>query len=1369
MNLGFPLSESRVEGPLLHRGSCQVLQQVVLVHACHVILALRCLSDSDLAASPFTQEEEALTSSPADTRQEPLLQSRLFGRRHRQGLFVNDEEAAGPADPSKGSSLSKEDGLGLVSGLTSARSGGMATLSSRHLEERVSPFPSSASARDYLRSAPLYGILTAAHLLRCTAYPFQRCDHEKGALAARLARVVRSDVAWCAGALAQLSQWILREWKGEINDEANDGDLHHASGSIGDLLRCALDVSPEVHTVGSITPKGDERETGARHGERVVFVSELLLQVFPEVGYAALRNETTWSREAALTGKPTEVDFDVACGCPHRWMREALPRWLLCVSLMEHARVWGETTLLKKSFYHWRLRRGFGVLRKLLAGGYNGVETGEESQAIPNSSGEMLISSPSPYPLDNQPTQRASALTMVRSKGEQVAMVWDGVERAGLPNADEKESTVDTDDAPSSIANRSIPSLPSAFASLPVTRQPSAEAAASAPSPGVDDPPEGRVVRDATKIDRPLPSSKIEDGDKESDDLDSGLQGTKDRERTGRQGQSALLDDDFYRESTIHNGADNSQYEARIPAATCLFPEDHTPSTAKPSPGKNSDGISMPHLQTPSPPPDNLVESNCTGTFLTQVIPDPPLNRVSNGVKDPKCLETFSNSPSLPSSPTESLLMCFSKSSSLRRVRYLFLRWRDDRYYTTVALRYVQTLCCEHTREAAFRHWLKRLKAHFRSRKELEDQQRCAQVLETKAHEVLRGVLRRWRDLALVAQFSMQTIGRRVFRRWRLVVVCFAYGRRNVHTGVGSFLDVENHEQGWGLKGVWNRWRARFLLEHALRWHRQREQLKTLLRLMLRAKQQRCHQSLLLRYNKRLKASVFRKWCDRFEKQIRLSAFSLNYTRRQVQETFERWKMQYTLRGTATKRGVALQRRHEDRRLERDFFFWKKRLALRRRLHEVQKQGCLGRGTLIQTAWDRWAGRTRYRLAWWQGQGEIAEGFHLNALARGSLRHWARRLTSHRQALEANTHSRMENRSDNHYALHLSAKTFFRWKTKAWLISRLNVDARRRLPRAALQQPAVLKNVPTESRRDLFVQTKKRESSEQRNTLTPSARSVGSSSLNSERLKKVHEVRKAEKQVLAPRASATSASRVGHPPRKKAPPKVRSNASEALPRAKNGFNRAVSSSTHVLRPSPSSATISITSEAVGLTRASLQRDTAALGKNPPDSPQNHTAYLTSTSSTEPFHPSPKDTKLVFIPSLHKRSLLAERQLLSFVRKNSSSFSIFTKLSRAWISRTACASRGDIVQTLSLPNNPIDKRGAAAFDPVDTPFPPRQRGSWDLCLSASKYYSLLLNGDDASQGGESRSRDGILSGEWKRGHSTLAARDEGLNVSQESPR
>ncbi|CCW66598.1 unnamed protein product [Phytomonas sp. Hart1] len=814
----------------------------------------------------------------------------------------------------------------------------------------------------------------------------------------------------------------------------------------------------------------------------------------------------------------------------------------------------------------------------------------------------------------------------------------------------------------------------------------------------------------------------------------------------------------------LPNVVDINSYEAQIPESTRLFAEGSTPSTAKPSPDKLSYELSTPHPQTPYQLPDNLIESHCADAFLMGTNTELTLNFTDRETKDSKGLVTSLNSPTRLSSPTESFLESLAKKVSFQRVRKLFLHWRDHRYYTAVALRYIRTLRSEHAREHYFHHWYRCTTAHFRSRKELADQKRCEQVVKTKVKEFLRGLLRRWWDATLTARFAMQNTGRRVFCRWRRAVICLAHRRKYIGTHGGYSSSVGIRERGL-LRNFWDLWRERFMHVYASRWHKQRQQQKVLLSLLQRAKEHRYDKSLLLYCDKLQNALVFRRWRDHFIMKTRLRTYSENYTQRRMQSTFEYWKNRYTLRGASTEQEVELQRLHKSKRLEHNFLFWRKSLWLRRRLREVSDRCLLGREELIKLTWDRWAIRTRYRLVWWQDQAEVAKRFHLYVLARHSLLHWVRRLTEHQQALKVDMDSRMEIEASNHYDFHLFANTFFKWKTKMFLITRFNVNARPKQEKPVLQQPAVIKNMSTNSRKGAFVQPEKDKIPKTSNIPTPSTRSVDSPPPKSESLKKASEGREKKAPGLSPKSLIPTASRTGHLPRKKVPTKIQRSASHASTASKKGSNSSAPLSTPTLRPSPSSAKISIASEAVGPAREAFQRDTGALGRDLPASTRNQRLHHTSAHTTEASSPYTKETKLVFTPPSYKRPLLLERQLLSFISKKKSLLAIRMQPFQVWNSQTTYTSKANTVKKPSLPNNSTHIHRTKTHPPDNIPSLSRQVDSWDLCLTASKYYSQLLNGDGASSRREDLYEDAMTSNERRRRHASLGMRDEGLNVSQ----
>lgn len=337
----------------LHRGTCSVLEQAVLTQACRAVLALYHLHfigsvsvEQLSSASPTTTTVYRTSHLNAAVRGKNAVGPSLV--QHQQHKAVPQHTSGNTSSLSAATSLSVKPPAGLLL------------------------FASTAEAEDCLRESTKYSLLTAIHLLRCSAKPYERCLHQQGFLADLVGRLWKEGEAWRAAAVLHASRLVLHRWKQDAVTT--------------ELLQHACDVSNEgaAHVVAPSTAAGAcsssearqwlENSALSKRGERRVWVSELLLQVFPGLGFCTASSPL----EPDGAGEENAASFignePIGCGCPHRWFREDLPRWLLDASLEEHAVVWADGALVRRAFNQWRRRRGFSVLRQLLLNTSNNDE-----------------------------------------------------------------------------------------------------------------------------------------------------------------------------------------------------------------------------------------------------------------------------------------------------------------------------------------------------------------------------------------------------------------------------------------------------------------------------------------------------------------------------------------------------------------------------------------------------------------------------------------------------------------------------------------------------------------------------------------------------------------------------------------------------------------------------------------------------------------------------------------------------------------------------------------------------------------------------------------------------------------------------------
>jgi hypothetical protein len=317
-------------------------------------------------------------------------------------------------------------------------------------------------------------------------------------------------------------------------------------------------------------------------------------------------------------------------------------------------------------------------------------------------------------------------------------------------------------------------------------------------------------------------------------------------------------------------------------------------------------------------------------------------------------------------------------------------------------------------------------------------------VTEQKAIGYFRLLLQVWRRAALVRKSLIRTLGSHVVRVWRCRTLLLQHRRATQQPYVGALRTKRE---------VWQRW-----CDQRLRVAADRHSARHLLLRTLMVMRVRCNERADLRtaaevHNHAVTTLVWQTWKQRLSRadQLRVSAKSVKYERRQRECIWRRWRARLLQRQRSRRHAADVDRLCSQRALQHCFQTWVFRFQLESRVrsYTVRRQ----RSALLRPAFERWRSRAEVCTVVRCGQEELAwkVGEHLQC--RKVLRVWYRRAAVHAETRKAARAVAIEDVADRLARLNRLARTFFHWRTRGLLLRRYQIDRRRCLPEAQRGKP----------------------------------------------------------------------------------------------------------------------------------------------------------------------------------------------------------------------------------------------------------------------------------------------------------------------------
>ncbi|GET92232.1 hypothetical protein, conserved [Leishmania tarentolae] len=972
-------TSSNKELATAHQGACAVVYQAICAEAIRVIFALHALSQSGVAE--LRNELRRCETAMSERCRSPLEVSRPFSSQCHVGS----------------SSLFQR---------TSSHGGTLVRPQNQDNGDTLRVLPSSTEARGCVTNASLYGLLTAAHLLRCSTWTAASLvqgvwvDRHSAleqvpqfVAQAQAAEDLRTrESGWCATALVQFTEWLLFSLSPPFLSSPPSALLSRAL-SVEEVGRTATDCGGVV--LGSGSPVGSAASGAPRDAvmltthQRTVFVADTLPLYFP-----FLLNGKKGSRSFFVPSprQPFCVVGTLESRCAHRWLLDDLPRWCAQVALDEQSKRWHRTSLLQKTLERWQVRRGFRVVAHL-------------SHAAVSASGAEL------YPLAT-PANSSSPLTQTTTP------VYAVVRRVGEGALASPSGFVDASKAATfskRIATHTMEGVPHIDKVV---------------SGGSGEPPtwnlRGGLAADVSTI---------------ADDTASppSIQ-SQDTRRTG------------------------------LPAADLFAYTSHADTAAATPKAHRLDSLLRGELTIQNLPLRNMcvaghtsiLNENCDRDRLErQRETASQQGRGHTGDSSSDTSTAASTSFSKHSTPEGASRFSDEEAKQEERARVLvqrretavarevFLYWRDRRLYESLAARFLQTQRRESTRARCWAQWKRRRAAILQRDKETRDVARCDVYTEQKALQYFRALLQRWRKAALVRRFRVFTVGYRVLRAWECNTR-FAQAQR----GIQQSLRIERQVK-WQ---VWTRWRERHQ-ERVADGHRvQKHAAATLLLLKHLCVRRQTARVATSQHNTIVLKRALQRWTLQYRMAIQLRSFieskhSRNTVARQVWQTWRlRWLEQQ------------LRREQEDRvrvfRVERlaevCFARWVQRWR-----RETDIRACVGRQQrrhILRPLFLQWHRRMQVCFIVRQAQEELALKVSEQLSGRRTLRTWHRKATQHAARRRGLLDALMDEEADSFVRISRLGRTFYHWRAHSFVRRRYNLDRRSGLPVSA-HGAAVMRSV----------------------------------------------------------------------------------------------------------------------------------------------------------------------------------------------------------------------------------------------------------------------------------------------------------------------
>ncbi|AYU82483.1 hypothetical protein LdCL_340020500 [Leishmania donovani] len=965
-----------------HPGACAVVYQAVCAEAIHVVFALYALSQSGVAE--LGNELRRCRTAMSERWRSPVEVVHRFAPQCHVGS----------------SSLFQR---------TSSHDGTPARPQSQDSGEQLHVLSSSTEARGCITHASLYGLLTAAHLLRCstwTAASLVQGVWIKGhsALAqapqllaqARAAEELRTrESGWCATALVQFTEWLLLSLSPHFPSSLMS-TLPSRALSVAEVERTATDcrdvglgIWPPVPSAADGALR-DDSMSAAR--QRTVFVADPLPLYFP-----FLLNGKECSRAfAPAPWQPSRVADALESGCAHRWLLDDLPRWCAQVALEEQSKRWHRTSLLRSALERWRARRGLRVVAHL---SYAAASARVEEPHSP----AVAADSFSPLPQTRAPLY-AGVRKVVEGALSSPLELGDALEAAPLSYT---------------IATQTM-------AGTPRIDKVDSGSSGEPPARGF----RGVLAADVSTIaddTAPPPSIPSQDTQRAS------LSAAEVFAYTGRADAAASASKTRRLDSVLRGELAMQELPSRN-----MGVEEHT-STLNEECGQN-----QPERQRKTPPQkgrggaeDALATSTPASTSSSKRGPSADASRFS-AASD----LTASSAPALSAreAKQEELARVMVRRRENTVLRQAFLHWRDRRLYEALAARLIQTQQRELTRARCWAQWRCRLAAMLQREKEMRDVARCDVYTEQKALQYFRALLRRWKTAALVRRFRISTSGHRVLRAWECSTRFSQAQRAIQHQLIGA------RRVKWQ---VWTRWQERRQECVADRHRARKHGAATLLLMRDACVRRQTSRVATSQRNTILLKRVLQRWALQCAIATRLRSFieSRQPHRTLVRQAWQTWRSQWLERQLRREQEHRLRAFRVARLAEVCFARWVQRWR-----RETHIRACVARQQrrhVLRPLFLKWQQRMQVCFIVRQAQEELALKVSEQLCGRRILRTWRRRAVQHAAGRRGLLEALMNADADLFLRLNRLARTFYHWRAHGFVLRRYHLDRRRGLPIAA--------------------------------------------------------------------------------------------------------------------------------------------------------------------------------------------------------------------------------------------------------------------------------------------------------------------------------
>ncbi|CAG9581990.1 conserved hypothetical protein [Leishmania major strain Friedlin] len=892
---------------------------------------------------------------------------------------------------------------------TSSHDGTPARPQSQGSGEQLRVLSSSTEARGCITHASLYGLLTAAHLLRCStwtaAFLVQGVwveGHSALAQAPQLLAQARAaeelctrEPGWCATALVQFTEWLLFSLS-----------PHFPSSLVSTLPSRALSVAEVEQTatdcrdvgLGSWPPVRSAADGALRDAsmsaahQRTVFVADPLPLYFPFLPNGKERSRAFASAPWHLS----RVADALESGCAHRWLLNDLPRWCAQVALEEQSKRWHRTSLLRSSLERWRARRGLRVVAHLSHAAASAPVEDPHSPA-------MAADSFSPLPQTRTPLY-AGVRKVVEGVLSSPSVPGDALETAPLSHTIATQTMAGTPriDKVDSGGNGEPPAW--SFREV-LAADVSTIADDTAPPPSIPSQDTQRTS---------LPAAEV-------------------FAYTGRADAAASASNTRRLDSVLRGELTMQELPSRNTGV-----EEHTSS-------RNEEcGQNQPARQRKTPP--QQVRGGAEDALATST----PASTSSSKRGPSADASHFPAASNLTASSAPALSAREAKQEELARfmaqrrentvLRQAFLHWRDRRLYESLAVRLMRIQRRESTRARCWAQWRRRRGAIVQRDKEMRDVARCDVYTEQKALQYFRALLQRWKTAALVRRFRISTAGHRVLRAWKCSTR-FAQAQRAIQQQLIGARRVK-----WQ---AWTRWQERRQECVADRHRGLKHGAATLLlmrdacvrRQKSRVATSQCNIVVLKR--------ALQRWALQCAIATRLRSFIESRQPRTtlVRQAWKTWRSRWLARQLQREQEHRLRAFRVARLAEVCFARWVQRW--RRETHIrtcVARQQCRH---VLRPLFLQWQQRMQVCFIVRQAQEELALKVSEQLCGRRILRTWRRRAAQHAAGRRGLLEALMDADADRLLRLNRLARTFYHWRAHGFVLRRYHLDRRRGLPVAA--------------------------------------------------------------------------------------------------------------------------------------------------------------------------------------------------------------------------------------------------------------------------------------------------------------------------------